>query len=664
MKSITRLTKLLQVRKGLFIILFILNHVVFAQDNGYWDDRFGPPTPFYDVVSAIAVDDSNIYVPYFGEKIIAKWSGNGWSRLGGEANGEIIAFAVTDDYLYVGGKFTTVGGITANNIAQWHFVTQSWSALESDGNNGINGPVWALAVSGNDLYVGGEFTTAGGIPANNIAKWNIATNSWKPLEKGVNGTVYTIATSGNKVYVGGSFTSAGGKQGNNIAKWDGKEWLVLGNGVNHQVNAIAILNRDVYVGGYFTKAGDVDANAIAKWNIIDKSWSALSSGAKNGVYYYSGIGNVIAMAANDRAVYVGGTFNQAGDQSANNIAKWDPSNNSWSPLGSGVSSQVFAIAARYKDVYVGGGFRYAGDKRSDRFAIWHEPNEPPVLAALPSLRFEEDKSLLHPIRDWYPFVADKDHADSTLTFAIQSGKNVKAARQAGNFRFSAPVNWFGKDTLQLIIKDPGQLADTTALMLTVNPVNDAPKISGLPDSLTFKKGGSAQLKLWDYVEDIETPDRQLTYTFSTSNPSLQRSFDHTTGVLVLAAPQFHGRAQLFINASDSKAGAHDSVAVQVELPTGVAGREEQIPADFVLSQNYPNPFNPTTLIRFGLPHDTEAKIEVLDLSGRHIATLLNERKPAGFHQVQFDARNLSTGLYFYRLTAGQFTAMKKLMLVQ
>ncbi len=653
-----------------------INNSLSVPGDENWDDRLGfPITRWEQSGHAIAVIDTEIYlggsIPVIND--VARWNINRWLPLSrNQFDGRVEALAAVGNDLYVGGLFVVIDSIVVNRIAKWNRLTQKWSVLKNDTSIGIDSHVeqssnvnnvLAMTVRDHDLYIGGGFTYAGGIVANNIVKWNSLSNTWSPLGSGINGYVSAIAVLDGDVYVGGRFTLAGGVPANNIAKWNGRKWSALGSGVKGNVYAIAVFGKEVYVGGGFSEAGDVKANNIAKWSPTNNSWSALGGNGTNR--------GVLAIASNKKFVYVGGNVDLADGQKINGIAKWDPIGNQWLAMGSGVDGAVKSIVVHGNDVLVAGTILKVGGKDSKNFGIWHEPNEPPVIAALPELRFDEDKSLLYPFHNWYMFATDADDADSALTFDVLSGNHVKAARQATGYRFAAPANWFGKDTLQIIVKDPGQLADTTALMVTVNPVNDMPKISGLPDSLSFKKGASAQLNIWDFVEDVETPDRQLTYTFSTSNPLLLRKFDYTTGVLVLTAPQFHGRAQLFINVSDSKAGAQDTVAVRVELPTGVASRQEQIPADFVLSQNYPNPFsargtfgNPTTLIRFGLPYDTEAKVEVLDLSGRHIATLLNERKPAGFHQVQFDARNLSTGLYFYRLTAGQFTAMKKLMLVQ
>ena len=93
------------------------------------------------------------------------------------------------------------------------------------------------------------------------------------------------------------------------------------------------------------------------------------------------------------------------------------------------------------------------------------------------------------------------------------------------------------------------------------------------------------------------------------------------------------------------------------------GKSES-PESFQLKQNYPNPFNPSTLIHYELPVDSEVKIEVFDVIGRLVATLVNERKSAGFHSVQFNATHLASGAYFYRINAGDFLNVKPMMLIK
>ena len=86
--------------------------------------------------------------------------------------------------------------------------------------------------------------------------------------------------------------------------------------------------------------------------------------------------------------------------------------------------------------------------------------------------------------------------------------------------------------------------------------------------------------------------------------------------------------------------------------TGVrtsVGEDTEIPIEFVLEQNYPNPFNPTTQIRFGLPQPTEVRLEVFNLLGQSVRVLAEGQMSAGYHSVTFDAQNLPSGVYLYRL---------------
>ncbi|NBC05143.1 MAG: T9SS type A sorting domain-containing protein, partial [Bacteroidetes bacterium] len=86
--------------------------------------------------------------------------------------------------------------------------------------------------------------------------------------------------------------------------------------------------------------------------------------------------------------------------------------------------------------------------------------------------------------------------------------------------------------------------------------------------------------------------------------------------------------------------------------------------NFTLAQNYPNPFNPTTQISYQLPVSSEVRLEVYDMLGRNVATLVNEQVSAGRHTVNFDAGNLSSGVYLYRLQAGSQIMTRKLTILK
>ncbi len=100
------------------------------------------------------------------------------------------------------------------------------------------------------------------------------------------------------------------------------------------------------------------------------------------------------------------------------------------------------------------------------------------------------------------------------------------------------------------------------------------------------------------------------------------------------------------------------------MTTDVEENGKSLPHEFLLYQNYPNPFNPSTTIRFTLPQAGHVTLQVFDVLGREVAVLLNEHLPAGEHSVVFDARGLSSGVYFYRLTPGSFTQVRKAILMR
>lgn len=92
--------------------------------------------------------------------------------------------------------------------------------------------------------------------------------------------------------------------------------------------------------------------------------------------------------------------------------------------------------------------------------------------------------------------------------------------------------------------------------------------------------------------------------------------------------------------------------------------EMEIPTEFSLSQNYPNPFNPTTSIRFGLPKESNVTLRIFNILGEEVASLVNGNMVAGFHTINFDASRLASGMYIYRIDAGNFTQVKKMILMK
>jgi hypothetical protein len=98
--------------------------------------------------------------------------------------------------------------------------------------------------------------------------------------------------------------------------------------------------------------------------------------------------------------------------------------------------------------------------------------------------------------------------------------------------------------------------------------------------------------------------------------------------------------------------------------TSISDEGDQLPARFILHQNYPNPFNSNTLVHYQLPTAGHVLLEVYDILGHVVRTLVVERKPAGEYDIRFDGSGLPSGVYVYRLTAGPWVGSRKMILMK
>ena len=107
--------------------------------------------------------------------------------------------------------------------------------------------------------------------------------------------------------------------------------------------------------------------------------------------------------------------------------------------------------------------------------------------------------------------------------------------------------------------------------------------------------------------------------------------------------------------------AHGDVFIMPK--SGVAG-EEEIPTEFALTQNFPNPFNPTTEIQYAIPSASNVKLEIFNITGEKVATLVEGFMNEGTYKVSFNASNLPSGMYLYRIIAGNFVQTRKMLLLK
>lgn len=260
--------------------------------------------------------------------------------------------------LILGGSFTAAGGVAANNIAA--FDGSAWSPL----GNGLNGVPRALAVYQGDLIAGGAFTAAGDGPANHVARWDGA--RWSPLGEGFNMQVHALAVYQDELYAGGWFTLNGTQS---IARWDGSAWVPVGSGVSIQdcpgycgtsVDALAVYRGQLVAGGYFTMAGGLTTRYLARWD--GSRWHAVGGGANN---------DVNALAVYNDQLIAGGSFTRVafGSRVANRIAAWNGS--AWSTLGDGMGGRVTGLTVHDGRLFAGGWFTQAQGSPADYIAAWN-----------------------------------------------------------------------------------------------------------------------------------------------------------------------------------------------------------------------------------------------------------------------------------------------------
>lgn len=261
--------------------------------------------------------------------------------------------------LVIAGRFTSINGGTFNHIATW-----DGSTLRPLGT-GLSGtfPLVGSMVSHNgDLIVTGTFTSAGGVAVSNVARWN--GTSWSAMP-GLAGPGWALLVSGgNQLYVGGEFTNAGGTANTaNFARWNGAGWSSVSTGVNGRVLTMENWNGRVVVGGEFTQAGGaggVAAPRIAAWSETSQLWSALGTGIPNGSV------KALRARSEDGALYVGGSFTTAGGQATGSLARWNGVN--WSSVGGNFAGRVDALATYRGKLYITG--LYPGINNSPSLATW------------------------------------------------------------------------------------------------------------------------------------------------------------------------------------------------------------------------------------------------------------------------------------------------------
>jgi trimeric autotransporter adhesin len=430
------LERLLLIPIFLVLVSAPLVHAQVPEDT-HWDNRFG----FLATPASLAVDTEQVvalgWFPCIGEEasggryggkcLLAHWDGSGW-RVTAPAHPSIIynsldtapiALGQAGNDIYVGTTITTVEGYTIPHIAVWQ--GSEWQPLIGE----LNGNVRAIRSHPTGLYVGGDFTQAGGETANHVARY---APGWQPLimdqlANGVNGGVRTIRTSPGRIYLGGDFFNAGNLVGvNKVASWNigTQVFERLGQGIN----AASVYDLESAAGAIVAMAN----NSSHPWSYDGEAWESMAtsdfvsiqdlhiadSGTIYGVGWFNAYDSAYGFwngttwlpvgpgaAAGGSSSFVAGVGETVYAQVMNlndgrdffGFGRWDGA--SWHPHGQGLGrpyqSNSFPVRALVRDgdaVYAAGSFIFAAGTPASGLARWDGTSWTPLpaLAGLDDFR--------------------------------------------------------------------------------------------------------------------------------------------------------------------------------------------------------------------------------------------------------------------------------------
>ncbi len=224
------------------------------------------------------------------------------------------------------------------------------------------------------------------------------------------------------------------------------------------------------------------------------------------------------------------------------------------------------------------------------------------------------------------------------------------------------------DSINVNITDNLSAYAVTRVYLTIDTVlhtNDADLEfflghNGITDTLIYQNGGSGDNFLGTFLND------ETNFPLVSGEAPFRGSYEPYRPLSKFNGqdPDGYWNLRIYDRAAGSTGTLEAwSLTLLYQSLTGVP-EDHKIPTTYLLSQNFPNPFNPSTMIRYHLPERLLVTIKIFNILGQEVVTLINEEKPAGSYEVNFNASKLSSGVYFYRLQAGNFISTKKMILLK
>jgi hypothetical protein len=284
-------------------------------------------------------------------------------------------------------------------------------------------------------------------------------------------------------------------------------------------------------------------------------------------------------------------------------------------------------------------------------------NDAPVITSPDTLWANEGERFTYRAN-----ATDSDGPSLTLSFdqipawMVASGPEITGIPENGQ-----------QDTCFRVIASDTFLRDTLTVQVQVIPVNDPPYFKYALPRPVFNDLDTLywEISLNDYVTDPDHPDSTLFWSCaSLDSPGVSVSIQPGSDTAVLTGDHLEGEFHVQFTVSDPLgASAADTLLITL-VKTGVGGIDDEIPRKFDLSPNYPNPFNPSTTLRYALPKPVHITLCVYNTLGREVVRLVDEKQEPGIYEIVWNARDLSSGLYFCVIQAGDWRQVRRMILLK
>ncbi len=288
------------------------------------------------------------------------------------------------------------------------------------------------------------------------------------------------------------------------------------------------------------------------------------------------------------------------------------------------------------DIFVKDNYAYVGGIFGLKIINIVDPLNPALVTLLPNLEIVSDifvsGNYAYVTCDRYPNYNIKifNIGDRSSLVLVAQLDSSRTAIVVGQYAYCTGVN------------------SSLSIYNIVDPAN--PQFVG-----SYGNGGVEDLAIGGNYAYFSTSDNFGVTMIDISDPSNPTNFDDYP--LRYINDLFVADGYIFVATTRS-------LEILRRIPTGIEEDKNVLPSSFSLSQSYPNPFNPSTTIEYDLIKDTDVTLNIYDILGRNVATLVNQKQPAGRHNAIWNAGAYSSGIYFYRIQAGDYTETKKMVLMK